>query len=49
MTGALLKLLQSELQLMQSIIPEERQIPIFSGLVKEALVTYFSEAEILCR
>ena len=41
--------MQSELQLMQSIIPVERQIPIFSQLVQETLVTYYSEAETICR
>ena len=31
---------------MQSIIPEERQIPIFSQLVQETLVTYYNDAEV---
>lgn len=47
-TGALLKLMQSELQLMQSIIPEERQIPIFSQLVQDTLGAYYGEALIIC-
>lgn len=47
-TGALLKLIQSENQLMQFIIPEERQIPIFSQLVAETLTAYFTDAEALC-
>lgn len=31
---------------MQFIIPEERQIPIFSQLVAETLTAYFTDAEV---
>merc|ERR1712226_1387797 len=33
---------------MQSVIPEERQIPIFSQLVQETLVAYYGDAEVIC-
>lgn len=47
-TYALLKLVQSEKQLMQSIIPPERQVPIFSNLVQQAFNMYYLEAENVC-
>jgi len=47
-TGALLKLMQSEKDLMDSIIPPERHIPIFSQLVVEALTKHYQDAEIVC-
>ncbi|XP_066927886.1 exocyst complex component 7-like [Clytia hemisphaerica] len=47
-TYALLKLMQSEKQLMQTIIPAERQVPVFSHLVQQTLSMYYTDAENVC-
>ena len=47
-TGALLKLMQSERALLQSIIPEKNQVPILSHLLNETIQIHISDGEALC-
>lgn len=47
-TGALLKLMQSERTLLQAIIPEKHQVPIFSHLLNETIQMHINDGEALC-
>ncbi len=47
-TGALLKLMQSEKTLMQAIIPDQHQVPIFSHLINETIQLHLNDGEALC-
>ena len=47
-TGALLKLMQSEKTLMQAVIPEEHQVPIFSHLLNETIQIHLADGDALC-
>jgi len=47
-TGALLKLMQSERALLQSIVPEENQVPIFSHLLNDTIQVHINDGETLC-
>ena len=47
-TGALLKLMQSERALLQSIIPENNQVAILSHLLNETIQQHINDGEALC-
>lgn len=47
-TSALLKLMQSERALLQAIIPEQHQVPIFSHLLNETIQIHINDGEALC-
>ena len=47
-TTALLKLIQSEKTLLQAVIPEQHQVPIFSHLLNDTIQVHINDGEALC-